>query len=172
MWYILLGVLVLAIILMVIIKGLTTGSKTQDSMLKQRAVFTAQQQLIFARLKEILPNYSILAHVSYDALLTTKFLHTRAKYRNMVADFVILDEHYQVLVVITLENMLFTKKGRDVIYEEEILKSAGYPVIHYKGIPESTKLRLELKKYINEETQPTLKSLKFLSCEPEAKMIS
>lgn len=44
-------------------------------------------ELTYTRLKEILPNHMVLAHVSYDALLTTKFSRTRSKYRNLSGNF-------------------------------------------------------------------------------------
>lgn len=151
MLYIIFSVLVLTIILITMLKSLTMKHKIQDSILKRRAMFSAQQQLIFLRLKEILPKNIILTHVSYDSLLTTKFPHTRAKYRNMVADFVILDEQYQVIFIVSLENILTIKHRKDVIYEEALLESAGYQVLHYKKIPDIAELRKTLEKYIKEE---------------------
>ena len=151
MLYIVLSVFVLIIILIMIFKSLKTKKKNQDSILKRRAMFSSQQQLIFSRLQEILPNNIILTHVSYDSLLTTKFPHTRAKYRNMVADFVILDKRYQVVVIVSLDNILAIKHRKDVVYEEALLKSAGYQVLHYNKIPDITELRETLEKYIKTE---------------------
>ena len=43
-------------------------------------------------------------------LLTTKFSRTRNKYRNLVADFVIVDSAQQVLAVVALDDRFHWKR--------------------------------------------------------------
>ena len=38
-------------------------------------------------------------------LLTTKYLHTRRKYQQMFANFVVLDKDYKVLAVMALDDI-------------------------------------------------------------------
>ena len=85
--YILIGILVLCYVLYMAWKSLNSRTQKKDSVLKQRAVFNINQQITFMRLKEILPESTILAHVSFDALLTTKYTRTRHKYRNMAVSY-------------------------------------------------------------------------------------
>ena len=92
----------------------------KDSVLKQRAVFNINQQITFMRLKEILPESTILAHVSFDALLTTKYTRTRHKYRNMVADFVILDDAHQIKTIIALDDPMALKRPQDAQYQDAL----------------------------------------------------
>ncbi|ECF7044987.1 hypothetical protein ZB76_27220, partial [Salmonella enterica subsp. enterica] len=94
--YIMIGSFLLFCVVLMAWKKLGNNSKPQDSALKQRAIFNLNEQLTFTRLREVLPEYIILAHVSYDALMTTKFNRTRHKYRNLTADFVILDQQHQI----------------------------------------------------------------------------
>jgi hypothetical protein len=122
-------------------KSLEDSTRQQDSALKQRAIFNINQQLTYTRLKEILPQSTILAHVSFDALLTTKYSRTRYKYRNMVADFVVLDEHYQVTAIIALDDPMVLKRRRNAEYQDALLAMADYRVIRYADVPEYYQLR-------------------------------
>ena len=104
--YIVIGSVILLLSMILASKGLIPKTKQQDSALRQRAIFNVNEQLTYTRLKEILPHHTILAHVSYDALLTTKFSRTRSKYRNLVADFVVVDAMQQVVAVVALDDPL------------------------------------------------------------------
>lgn len=149
MIYFLIGFMLLALIIVLAIKNLRSGVKPHDSKLKKRAIFSANEQLTFARLKQVLPTYIILANVSFDSLLTTKFNHTRSKYRNMIANFVVLGHQNEVLAIIAMEDYFPTKKHKDAIYEEKILKLAGYRVFHVYGVPTLQQLNDEFK-YFND----------------------
>ena len=139
--YILIGSLLLFCVLLKAWKSLESGNKQQDSALKQRAIFNINEQITFTRLQEILPQRIILAHVSFDALLTTKYSRTRNKYRNMVADFVILDEHHQVSTIIALDDPMALRHPQNAQYQDALLAMAGYRVIRYEDVPEYFQLR-------------------------------
>lgn len=131
-------------------------SPQSDSMLKQRAIFNSSQQLIFHRLSELLPEATILSHVSFNALLTTKYLHTRDKYQNMVADFVILNRHLQVQAIISLEDANSFRRGLKGRHQTSLLEMAGYRVVHYRTIPDYQQLRHD---FLNEEFEVVSTSL-------------
>ncbi|TCH63873.1 DUF2726 domain-containing protein [Acinetobacter sp. ANC 4862] len=141
MVYILVGSLLLFCVLCMAWKSLESSTKQQDSALKQRAIFNINEQLTYTRLKEILPQSTILAHVSFDALLTTKYSRTRHKYRNMVADFVVLDKHHQVTAIIALDDPMALKRPQNAQYQDALLAMAGYRVIRYEDVPEYYELR-------------------------------
>lgn len=141
MVYILVGSLLLFCVLCMAWKSLESSSKQQDSALKQRAIFNINEQLTYTRLKGILPQSTILAHVSFDALLTTKYSRTRHKYRNMVADFVVLDEHHQVTAIIALDDPMALRRPQNAQYQDALLAMAGYRVIRYEDVPEYYELR-------------------------------
>lgn len=130
----------LAIVIVVAYKGLKNKQLT-DSALRRRAVFNSNEHITFTRLKEILPEANILAHVSFDALMTTKYLHTRRKYQQMFADFVVLDKDCKVLAVIALDDVGLIKRSNTNAYQDALLESAGYRVIHYVGVPDYPQLR-------------------------------
>ena len=136
MMYIFIGSLILLCVLFMAWRSLENSTRQQDSALKQRAIFNINQQITYTRLKEILPQSTILAHVSFDALLTTKYSRTRHKYRNMVADFVVLDQSHQVTAIIALDDPMVLKRRQNAQYQDALLAMAGYRVIRYEDVPE------------------------------------
>lgn len=146
--YIVIGSILLFCVLIMAWKSLEGDSKQQDSALKQRAIFNINEQLTYTRLKEILPKHTILAHVSFDALLTTKYYRTRNKYRNMVADFVVLDEQHQILAIVALDDPMVLKRMQQSQYQDALLALAGYRVIRYDDVPEYVQLRED---FLNEQ---------------------
>lgn len=139
--YIIIGSFLLFGAILMAWRALAHGEKRQDSVLKQRAIFNLNEQLTYTRLKEILPEKIILAHVSYDALLTTKFFRTRNKYRNLVADFVVLDEHNQIIAIVAVDDPLVLKRPHQSQYQDALLSMAGYRVVRYDDVPEYQQLR-------------------------------
>ena len=134
------SIFIVAVVIVIVYKGLT-NKRLSDSALRQRAVFNSIEQLTFIRLKEILSEANILAHVSFDALITTKFQHTRNKYQKMFADFVILDKDYRVIAIVALEDQTSTKRANEAKYQEALLQAAGYRVIRYSNVPEYQQIR-------------------------------
>ena len=149
--YILLGSVLLLFALCIALKSLASHPKQQDSMLKQRAVFNINEQLTFTRLKEILPKSIILAHVTYDALLTTKYHRTRTKYQSMIADFVVLDEFYQVIAIVAVDDASSIRHTESADYEDALLTMAGYQVFRYEDVPEYYQLRHD---FIRDKASP------------------
>lgn len=115
------SLILLAVVIGAAYKGLKNKQQA-DSALRRRAVFNSHEQITFTRLKEILPEANILAHVSFDALLTTKYLHTRRKYQQMFANFVVLDKDYKVLAVIALDDINAIKRSNQNTYEDALLQ--------------------------------------------------
>ena len=131
---------VLAIVIVFAYNGLKNKQKN-DSVLRQRAVFNSSEQITFTRLQEVFPEAKILAHVAFDALLTTKYSHTRRKYQKMFANFVILDKHCRVMAVITLDDPNLVKRSSTAMYQDALLEMANYRVVRYREVPEYQQLR-------------------------------
>ena len=160
------AVCLLCLILWSVWKGLKQRRKIQDSPLKQRTVFTVNQQLCFLRLQEALPTYRILAHVSFDALIATKHVWTRNKYRNMSADFVILDEQFQVYAIVVFHEIGHSKSQEVSKYQVSLLELAGYYVLQYEKLPEIPQLQKDMNGFsphMNREAQLEAKKKSSLS---------
>ena len=65
------SLILLAVVIGASYKGLKNKQQA-DSALRRRAVFNSHEQITFTRLKEILPESNILAHVSFDAFINDK----------------------------------------------------------------------------------------------------
>lgn len=131
---------VLAIVIVFAYNGLKNKQKN-DSILRQRAVFNSNEQITFTRLKEVFPEANVLAHVAFDALLTTKYSHTRRKYQKMFANFVVLDQHCRVIAIITMDDPNLVKRSSTAIYQDALLEMANYRVVRYREVPEYQQLR-------------------------------
>ena len=138
---ILASICILAVILMIVAYKRLNHKQQSDSALRQRAVFNPYEHLTFTRLKEILPHYNVLAHVSFDALLTTKYPHTRRKYEKMFADFVILDNELKVIAIVAIGDLFSTKRSKAAYYQDALLEVADYKVLRYHTVPEYQQLR-------------------------------
>ncbi|WP_038343392.1 DUF2726 domain-containing protein [Acinetobacter sp. A47] len=119
-------------------------NRRQDSPLKRRGILNIAEQITLMRLQAVLPRHTVLAHVSFDALLTTKFAHTRRKYQGLVADFVVLDQQYQVLAVIEIADESYVNRLHQKHYQDSLLELAGYRVLRYSSIPTEQELREDL----------------------------
>lgn len=133
--------LLILCLVMILTYGRVKRKQKKDSALRQKAVFSSSEQLMFSRLKAILPHTQILAHVSFDTLLTTKYLHTRRKYQRLVADFVMLDQDYRVIAVIALDDLHLIRRSKMAAYQDALLETAGYRVVRYVGVPSEEQLR-------------------------------
>ena len=120
-------------------------NRRQDSPLKRRGILNMAEQITLMRLQAALPRYTILAHVSFNALLTTKFAHTRRKYQNLVADFVILDQHHRVVTIIEIVDEAHTQRLHQKHYQSRLLEVAGYQVLRYSHIPTEPEIRADLQ---------------------------
>ena len=115
----------------------------KDSALRQKAVLNSNAQLIFSRVKSALPQAYVLAHVSFDALLTTKYLHTRREYQKMVADFVVLDQDYRVIAVLALGDLKVMKRSKTAAFQNAAPAIPGRWHSGQNRRPAGRKCRLE-----------------------------
>lgn len=136
-----------------------------DSALKRRALLNSAEQLLYQRLHEILPNYNVMVHVAFDALLTTKLTRTRHKYQHMTADFVVLDAQHQVIVVLglKLKDTVQSRLQSQLDYQDQLLLLAGYRVIRYAGVPDYQQLRADFHQEIQHNVGSMTSSFSDLS---------
>jgi len=147
-------------------------NRRQDSPLKRRGILNISEQITLMRLQAVLPRHTVLAHVSFDALLTTKYAHTRHKYQGLVADFVVLDQQHQVLAIIEIADESYVNRLHQKHYQDSLLELAGYRVLCYRGIPSEQELRKDLIPDLFEEPMipPSRMAATTLSVEPERMM--
>ena len=111
-----------------------------------RRVITAFESKMFHRLNEAFPNYYILAQVAFSALITNQNYKIRNRFNRKVTDFVILDQTYNVLVIIELDDPSHIGKEQEDAERDAMLEEAGYRVIRYTSIPTVHTLRHDVNK--------------------------
>lgn len=108
-----------------------------------RPALTGSEQVMFWRLLEAfpLPHTVVLSQVSFNALLRAKGVASRESFAQKTADFVLVDKAFRVRAVIALdEDRLVTSDEQ----HDAMLKKAGYRVLRYRRVPESSRLRNDI----------------------------
>lgn len=121
-----------------------SGTKGKHTPIKAKPVLTMNEQPTFSRLKEAVPEYSVLAQVSFSAMLTTSGYATRNRFNRKMADFVICDRGFNVVAVVELDDA--SHKGREDKDAERdaMFVEAGLKVIRYKRTPSTEQIRKDL----------------------------
>jgi very-short-patch-repair endonuclease len=122
--------------------GKVKGSRT--SPIKPKPVLTANEQPMYFRLVEALPDHVVLAQVAFSALLDTKMQATRNTFDRKVADFVICTKAFAAVAVIELDDASHRGREQEDSAREKLLSNAGYKVLRYKRVPNIENIRQEL----------------------------
>ncbi|MEO8856447.1 MAG: DUF2726 domain-containing protein [Burkholderiaceae bacterium] len=136
----------------------TRRSKTlYKGTFAKRPVATANEQALYWRLESTfpLPEYILLAQVSFGALLTAKGGSSRFSFSQKIADFVLLDKTFKVLAVIELDDSSHRgREGKDAS-RDAMLAMAGYKILRYKSVPQPEKLLQDLASDKQLSTRPS-----------------
>lgn len=109
-----------------------------------RRVITAFESKMFHRLNEAFPDYHVLAQVAFSALITNQNYKIRNRFNRKVTDFVILDQAYNVLVIIELDDPSHIGKETEDAERDAMLEEAGYRILRYTNIPSISTLRHDI----------------------------
>lgn len=110
-----------------------------------RRVITTFESKMFHRLNEAFPNYHVLAQVAFSALITNQNYKIRNRFNRKVTDFVILDQSYNVLVIIELDDPSHIGKETEDAERDAMLQEAGYRILRYTSIPTISTLKHDLR---------------------------
>ena len=107
---------------------------------------TMNEQPMFTKLRQILePEYIVLAQVSFGAILWTRSKAVRNRFNRKIVDFVICDKAFNVIVVSELDDSSHKGKEERDAERDLLLNEADIAVIRYKFIPDSEKIRDDIK---------------------------
>jgi len=136
---VLIVVAVLALGVLVAIKG--KRPRRGESEISRKDPLTKNEQPMYFRLVEALPEHIVLAQVAFSALLKTGKQATRNRFNRKVADFVICEKSFRVIACVELDDS--SHKGREEQDRErdQLLTNAGYRVIRYKKVPNIDEVR-------------------------------
>lgn len=113
------------------------------NLIKAKRVLTMNEQPTFLRLKEALPEHHVLAQVSFNAFMTAKGYATRNLFNRKVADFVILDNKFNVAAIVELDDSSHKGKAGKDAERDALIAEAGYKVIRYQRTPDIEKIKID-----------------------------
>lgn len=110
---------------------------------RRKAPLTANEQAMFNRLAQSLPERKVLAQVSFGALLDAKSRTTRNTFDRKMADFVVCDAAFQVLAIVELDDSSHRNKAERDNQRDSMLQAAGYRVVRYPRIPDIDRVQAD-----------------------------
>ncbi|MFT4248014.1 MAG: DUF2726 domain-containing protein [Pseudomonas sp.] len=130
-----------------IIGALASAKKKSGSKEKPRAKhpLTANEQKMFNRLTETLPDMIVMPQVAFSTLLNARTQATRNRFNRKVADFVICDRSFTVKAIVELDDASHRGNEAKDAQRDELLTAAGYRVIRYPRIPNIDKVKDDFK---------------------------
>lgn len=139
---------IFTIIIVLVIAVLATITQNKKSLrthepVKAKRVISMNEQPMFSRLRDALPQHIVLAQVAFSALITSKGYASRSRFNRKVADFVVLDKAYNVVAIVELDDSSHKGKEDKDADRDALLQEAGYTVIRYKRSPDMDKLKAD-----------------------------
>lgn len=117
---------------------------------KKRNLLTDREQAMFNRLHVALPEYRVLAQVSFGALLWTKNQFDRTYFNKKIADFVVCDKSFRVLAVVELDDATHKNKVEEDVKRDAMLQMAGYKTLRYPNVPDIDQVIEDFARLANE----------------------
>jgi very-short-patch-repair endonuclease len=143
----------IAVVLLVIASVIQKHSKGRKSKLKPlgdlkltaRRPLTQFEEKMFIALCEALPECTVLAQVTFQALLDTPEIADRNRFNRKSADFVICSKLLTPIAVVELDDASHnTKNDRDAD-RDAMLQNAGYQTIRYRKIPTGEQIQADIQ---------------------------
>ncbi len=139
--WVVLALVVVAVLVLGVLKAKLDGGPQEA--VRKKDPLTANEQAMFNRLKGALPQYTVLAQVSFGALLAARSTATRNTFDRKIADFVVCDPAFQVLAVIELDDSSHKNRRERDAKRDAMLTEAGYRVVRYARIPDIDRVQAD-----------------------------
>ncbi|MDO4222454.1 MAG: DUF2726 domain-containing protein [Acinetobacter sp.] len=139
-------VLVIAIVLICIGLLLFIPRKPKRNPVVAKRILTEHEQKMFTLLQTALPQHIILAQVAFSAFMTADGFASRSVFNRKMADFVILNQQFDVIAIIELDDA--SHIGREHIDAERdaLIRQAGYAILRYAQLPDVRQIRDDVKR--------------------------
>lgn len=145
----LIGMFLLVIIILAVLsilkKGESKGGNGKRNPIKGKRIISMNEQPTFMKLREALPEHIILAQVAFSAFMTAQGYATRNLFNRKVADFVVLDKSFNIVVIVELDDSSHKGKEKFDAERDALIREAGFKVIRYKRTPELTQIHADFK---------------------------
>lgn len=126
------------------------NNQRERNPIKGKRILTMNEQPTFLRLKEALPENIVLAQVAFSAFMTAKGYATRNLFNRKIADFVVLDQHFNIVAIVELDDS--SHQGNEAKDEnrDALIAEAGYEVIRYKRTPDIQQIKADFSRLKNQ----------------------
>ncbi|MHA4871597.1 DUF2726 domain-containing protein [Duganella sp. PWIR1] len=129
----------------------TTKGDTRIKLALGELKLTARRPLspfeekMFLTLTSALPECTVLAQVSLQALLETESMSDRNRFNRKYADFVICSKLLTPIAVIELDDASHNRKTAEDADRDAMLQNAGYQTLRYRQIPTAEQLQADIE---------------------------
>lgn len=138
-------VIIILAVLSILKKGESKGGNGKRNPIKGKRIISMNEQPTFMKLREALPEHIILAQVAFSAFMTAQGYATRNLFNRKVADFVVLDKSFNIVVIVELDDSSHKGKEKFDAERDALIREAGFKVIRYKRTPELTQIHADFK---------------------------
>ena len=122
--------------------------KTAKPKFTARRPLTSREEKMFIVLADALPECTVLAQVSFQALIDTPSFEDRNRFNRKYADFVICSKRLTPIAVIELDDSTHDNKQARDADRDAMLQGAGYQTIRYRDIPVTSQIREDIQNAI------------------------
>ena len=136
-----------------------TNTKKAIGEISAKPVMTENEIHFYEKLKQLLPRHTIFSQVAFSAFLHAKDYATRATYNRKIIDFVVLDQHYQVICLIELDDNSHRNRADQDQQRDEICTKAGYRVVRFASQPHLDQMKEQLHFLIAPDVQNPPRSI-------------
>lgn len=174
-----LDILLLAFAILVLIAGLIASNgnsklKTNEQIKMQlaeleltaRRPLTPFEEKMFFALTAALPECTVLAQVSFQALLDTPHLAYRNRFNRKTADFLVCSKQLTPIAIIELDDASHNNKTAQDADRDAMLRNVGYNTIRYKKIPTTEQLQADIENALRMLTSTVTRQENSTSYEP------
>jgi very-short-patch-repair endonuclease len=126
-------------------KPLPTLMPLSELPLRSRRPLTPREEQMFFAITAALPECTILAQVSFQALLDTPSFEDRNRFNRKYADFLICSKRLTPVAIVELDDSSHNSKKADDEDRDAMLQRAGYQTIRYRDIPSTPQIRGDLQ---------------------------
>ncbi len=111
-----------------------------------RQLLSVREQSMFHRIKTVWTAGHVMTQVSMGALLSAKDRATRSTFDRKIVDFVLVNQAFDVVAVIELDDSSHAGKEETDRARDALLQKAGYETLRYASIPDRDRLEADLNK--------------------------
>ena len=142
------GIIIVMILLWLALGALKKQNNQRErNPIKGKRILTMNEQPTFLRLKEALPENIVLAQVAFSAFMTAKGYATRNLFNRKIADFVVLDQHFNIVELDDSSHQGNEAKDEN---RDALIAEAGYEVIRYKRTPDIQQIKSDFSRLANQ----------------------